>query len=212
MVLRSLPLVEDMLPLLRLRGSEWSNLSDLMTPDHQSNEKHESKQAKEGHYSIYPTDTDRCNPGVDVEVDGKTEKQTHRVENQGGLGGVCPETLTDVVDRDRNADQRADGDEELSQRKHHPVELIVQGNATEPEPKGHEKEVGRPHGVEAVLGFPHALVASDEPQRDAIAEELTVQQSDDEADPVDKGDCITPVSANSLTQLQVKQKLTSSVV
>lgn len=165
-----------------------------MAPNHQSNEEHEGKQGKEGHHSIHPTNTNRGNPGVDVEVDGKTEEQTHRVEDEGSLGGVCPEALTDVVDRDRNADKRADGHEELSQSKDHPVKLVVQGNTAESETKRHEEEVGGPQGMETVLWLPHALVASDEPQWDAVTEELTVQQADDEADPVDEGNCAITIS------------------
>lgn len=43
--------------------------------------------------------------------------------------------------------------------------------------------------METVLGLPHALVAGHEPQRDAVTEQLAVKQADDEADPVDKGNC-----------------------
>ena len=54
------------------------------------------------------------------------------------------EALADVVDRDRDANQGADGDKELSDGHDNPVQSVLHGEADETQTQRHQNEVGRP--------------------------------------------------------------------
>lgn len=184
-----LSLVKNVLSLFGLGGLEGRELSDGVAPKHQDNDEEESKHCKEGHHAVHPADADSVDPGVDVEVDGQAEEEAHRVEHEGGLDRVRAEALADVVDRDRDADEGADGDKELPEGHDDPVHPVLQSDAHQPQSQRHEHKVSGPHGVESVLGLPDALVPRDQPHRYPVAEELAVHKPDHKADPVDEGDC-----------------------
>lgn len=66
------------------------------------------------------------------------------------------------------------------------MEPELHGRADQAQAEGHEDEVCGPQGVQAVLGLPDAAVARREPQGDAVAEEVAVDEADHEAGPVDE--------------------------
>lgn len=60
---------------------------------------------------------------------------------------MCPEALTNIVDRDGDADEGADGDEELAEGVDEPVQPVLHGAADEAEAQRHQHGVGQPEGV-----------------------------------------------------------------
>lgn len=116
-----LSLGKNMLSFLGVRRPERRDLPNFVAPDHKCNQKHKGEYGKEGHHAIHPAYTDRGDPGVDVKVDRQSQKEAHRVEHQGRLDSMRPETFADVVNRDGDTDERADGDEELGDSHDGPV-------------------------------------------------------------------------------------------
>ena len=52
----------------------------------------------------------------------------------------------------------------------------------------HQDEVCGPEGVKAELRLPDAMVTTSEPERDSVAEELPIQEPNNNANPVNQSD------------------------
>ena len=96
--------------------------------------------------------------------------------------------LADVVHSDRNADERTNGDKELADGEHNPVEPMLERRSDKSETDWHQDEVCGPEGVKAELRLPDAMVTTSEPERDSVAEELPIQEPNNNANPVNQSD------------------------
>ena len=68
--------------------------------------------------------------------------------------------LADVVHSDRNADERTNGDKELADGEHNPVEPMLERRSDKSETDWHQDEVCGPEGVKAELRLPDAMVTT----------------------------------------------------
>lgn len=157
--------------------------------EHENNQEQKREYREEGHHSKNPIDANCSDPRIDIEVDGQAEQQPHQIQYEGSLNCVCAKALADVVDSHRNAHKGANGNEELPNHQYHPMELVLQAGADEPEAQWDEHEVCGPKDVQSILRLPKTIVASSKPQWDAIAKGMTVGETEYEAKPVDEGNC-----------------------
>lgn len=166
-----------MLSFFRATQPERSPLSNDMALPHQHNQENKTKYRKESHHSINPANTGRCNPVVNIKVNAQPQEQTHAIDRNGRLNRISTETLDDIIDRDRNADETSDGDKNLANSKHNPVQMILQSDTNKPESNGLQNEGREPERVETVFGTPDAVVAGCKVERETVRNELAVEKT-----------------------------------
>lgn len=136
--------------------------------------------------AVNPANSHSRDPGLDVEIDRQAHEQAHRIEQQRCLDGVRPETLADVIDGGRNADERPNRHEKLGDSHDRPVQSELHRRADQAQAQGHQDEVGGPQRVKPILGLPDPIVAGREPERDTVTKEVTIDEAYHEAGPMDK--------------------------
>jgi hypothetical protein len=175
---------EHSLAFLRTAQAKRRPLANHMSLPHQYHEEEKREHREEAHHAIHPADINDTNPLVDIEIDAQPHDQSHTIDRDDRLARMLPEALADIVDRNRNANQAADRDENLANRKNHPVQMIQQRGAHHAQANRLQDKARQPQRMQAILGLPRATVAGCEPERDAIAEIVPVDQAREEADPV----------------------------
>ena len=147
------------LSLFRAPHAEWCPLANHMPLPHQHHEEEKAENRKEAHHAIDPADINSAHPLVDIEINTQPHHQAHTINRNNRLGSMAPETLADIVHRNRNAHQAADRDENLPDRKHYPVQMIQQRCAHQAQPNRLQNKTRQPQRMQAIFGLPGAAVA-----------------------------------------------------